>query len=76
MEKHFGFTIYNNILIQGEKKRVAFLDLMLESAQNGVVMNDNDIKEEVDTIMFEVSKIFFQFGTSVWKRTSECMERV
>lgn len=39
----------------GEKKRMAFLDLMLESAQNGVVMNDNDIKEEVDTIMFEVS---------------------
>jgi len=37
----------------GEKKRMAFLDLMLESAQNGVVMNDNDIKEEVDTIMFE-----------------------
>lgn len=37
----------------GEKKRMAFLDLMIESAQNGVVLNDNDIKEEVDTIMFE-----------------------
>lgn len=34
---------------------MAFLDLMIESAQSGIVMNDNDIKEEVDTIMFEVT---------------------
>lgn len=37
----------------GEKRRLAFLDLMIESAKNGANLSDTDIKEEVDTIMFE-----------------------
>lgn len=37
----------------GEKRRLAFLDLMIETAHNGANLSDKDIKEQVDTIMFE-----------------------
>ncbi|XP_012228846.1 cytochrome P450 4g15 [Linepithema humile] len=37
----------------GEKKRLAFLEMMIEMRRNGEQMTDEEIKEEVNTIMFE-----------------------
>jgi cytochrome P450 family 4 len=40
------------VALTGQKRRAIFMDLLIESSENGAILTDEDIREEVNTFMF------------------------
>lgn len=43
-------------LLLGKKKRLAFLDLLIEASKEGTLLSDQELQEEVNTFLFGVMR--------------------
>lgn len=58
-QKEFKSKKGNKADDDGVKIKAALLDMLLEATNNGKELTNKDIREEVDTFMFEVSECYF-----------------
>ncbi|KAF4527239.1 hypothetical protein B566_EDAN016112 [Ephemera danica] len=77
--KNWSASLKSKSFNTGKKRRAIFMDLLIESSENGTLLTDEDIREEVNSFMFagqNTTQLAITYCLYLIARTPEVQSRV